>query len=496
MSTRIYPVIHLEESCKDYRVRVNGREVELDTARVSACTLNRRWPGHQRQIQQTELVNFLSMALDEPVEIEVLPLNAFENVIIRPLDSVEPFEVTEEGWIRFRIEKPGFYMVEPFGRHHVLHIFADPVKDYNVKEEEEHVIYFGRGVHEAGTIELHSNETLYIEEGAVVFASVVAKDAENIRILGRGILDNSHNKEEILYEAKEENNLAAVNNAIRTHTIQLEYCSKVEIDGITIRDSLVYNIRPIACSDLKIRDVKIIGCWRYNSDGIDMHNCENVEISGCFIRTFDDCICVKGFDYLLKEEDMWRNGKAFTSFRHVHVKDCTIWNDWNDCLEIGAETRADEICDIIFEDCHIIHVTTSVLDCTNVDYADVHDVTYKNIYVEYDEVVPVPVLQTNDNQVYENPNPDYVPRLICGEILYHFEYSADKERRGKIRDFTYENIHLTGRQKPLIYFKGYDEAHGCRNIVISDLYWNGEKLTEFPEGCLVKGDFCHEIVLK
>ena len=76
----------------------------------------------------------------------------------------------------------------------------------------------------------------------------------------------------------------------------MNYCKDIEIDGITIRDSLVYNIRPIACENLTIKNIKIIGNWRYNSDGIDMHNCENVVIDNCFIRTFDDSICIKGFD--------------------------------------------------------------------------------------------------------------------------------------------------------------------------------------------------------
>ena len=53
-------------------------------------------------------------------------------------------------------------------------------------------------------------------------------------ILGRGILDNSRNKEQILFEASEEDNKAAVNNAIRRHTIQ-RICPDVLIDGITIR---------------------------------------------------------------------------------------------------------------------------------------------------------------------------------------------------------------------------------------------------------------------
>ena len=47
------------------------------------------------------------------------------------------------------------------------------------------------------------------------------------------------------------------------------------------------------CRNLDIEDVKIIGNWRYNSDGIDMHNCEYVRIRDCFVRTYDDSICIR-----------------------------------------------------------------------------------------------------------------------------------------------------------------------------------------------------------
>ena len=174
--------------------------------------------------------------------------------------------------------------MEPYGRHNALHVFADAPAAYTVDKNDPNVLYYGPGQHDAGMIYLQSNQTLFLDAGAVVYACVRAKDAENIKILGRGILDNSHNKETILFEANEDNNHSAIKNAKRLHTIQLEYCTNVEIDGITIRDSLVYNIRPLACRNFTVRNMKAIGCWRYNSDGIDMHNCQQVLIDHCFLR--------------------------------------------------------------------------------------------------------------------------------------------------------------------------------------------------------------------
>ncbi|MBO5653501.1 MAG: endopolygalacturonase, partial [Clostridia bacterium] len=293
MSYHVYPVKDARPEEADYRVLLNGEEVALNSARVSKFPFNRRWPGHQRQVEQSEQVSFLSLATDESLSFEIIPRDPFEEVKIRPRAlGIKPR--VENGIIRFTLEKPAYFTVEAYGRNRALHVFADPVAAYDVDLQSPDVLYFGAGEHDVGLLELASGQTVFIDEGAVVYACIHAKDAENIRILGRGILDNSKNKEELLFEANVENNSEAVVNAKRRHTIQLEYCQNVEIDGITIRDSLVYNIRPIGCENLAIRHVKIIGCWRYNSDGIDMHNCVNVHISDCFIRTFDDAICVKG----------------------------------------------------------------------------------------------------------------------------------------------------------------------------------------------------------
>lgn len=502
MSFHIYPVTPGCERCDEYTVTVNGEPARLNACRVSKEPFNRRWPGHQRQIEQSETAAFLLMEADEPLTFTIQTKQPFEKVVIRPLSlGIEP--KVEGNTITFCLPKPAYLTVEPFGRQRPLSLFVEAPKRFDAAGAD--VIYFGRGEHEVGTITLKSNQTLFLEEGAVVYGCTQAIDAENIKIVGHGILDNSRNKEEILFAANAERNDTAVSNAKRQHTIQLEYCTNILIDGITIRDSLVYNIRPIGCKNLTIQDVKILGCWRFNSDGIDMHNCENVHISHCFIRTFDDSICVKGFDCYYAgdvekavHDAMYRNGKSYDRFLNVVVERCVIWNDWGKSLEIGAETRAEEIANVVFRDCDIIHVTGSVLDCMNVDYADVHDIRYENIRVEYDDVIPKPIIQTNDAHRYadEPADPDFAPYLICSEVVFHHEYSAGGGRRGKNRDITFQNIRLFGQQKIAIHIAGFDEAHPSADITIDGLYQNGKKITSFEECELTCNPFCENIRLK
>ncbi|MBO5897654.1 MAG: hypothetical protein J6R04_01455 [Clostridia bacterium] len=502
MSAQLYPVSTTYLSCDDYEITVDGVGAMPDTARVSAYPFNRRWPGYQRSLDQTELVNFLSLAVEGTVTYTIRPKKPFDPAAlkIRP-QSLGIAPTVKDGVITFTLDRPAYFTVEPYGRNHALHVFADPMPRYDVDIHADNVIYFGAGEHDAGLIELTSGQTLYLDEGAVVYGAVRALDADHIKILGRGILDHSRVKETIHFVPTKEQIRAAaeaneaVRNESRTPPILLGYCTNIEIDGITIRDSLMYNVRPIYCNDISIKNVKIIGCWRYNSDGIDMHNCENVHIADCFIRTYDDCICAKG----LTVHDPHGNANTETdrhlAFRHLLVERCVTWNDWGKGLEIGAETRAEEMCDIVFRDCDVIHLCGPAMDCMNVDYADVHDVLFENITVEADEIIPVPRGQKYEDDVYDDSYKDYMPSVFTSSVEFHHEYSEGGQRRGINRNFTLRGIRVIG-DKPLIFvFRGNDADHLTHHIAIENLSHNGVAITEPSAVAVRKNEFTADLTL-
>lgn len=496
--SRVYPISIGEPQSSMFRMKVDGEKAPLYLARVSAAPINRRWPGHQRPLDQTELVSFALFETDGPTEIEMVPARKFERVVVRPLSKGVQPEV-EDGVIRFTLPGPGQYTVELDGMHSALHLFADPVRTFETQDE---VIYFGKGIHDVGLIEMKSNQTLYLDEGAVVYARVFAQDADHIRILGHGVLDGSRNVEKYLFEFGEKEwemfrKGFAVENFDRTDTIRLDFCDDVRIEGITIRDSLIYNIRPVACRGVEIENVKIVGNWRYNSDGIDMHNCERVRIRGCFVRTYDDAICIKGFDYRQNEDDMAHDGDVHDVFRDVVVEDCVIWCDWGRSLEFGAETRAREICDVTWRNCDLIHNTHVCCDVQNVDYADIHDVLFEEIRVECDGDNPRPMMQERDDEVYaDDPEGGYLPELLGAHVVYSPEYSAGGARRGINRDIVFRNIRVTAPRMPRSVFRGYDEAHQSHRITVDGLYLNGQRISSVEDANFVVGPFASEIVFK
>lgn len=500
MAIKVYKTTKTEQICNDYKVYVNDELVQLNTARVSAYPFNRRWPGHQRDINQTELVNFLSMEADEEFELKIIPKTPSLSLKIRPRSLEAKAKLYANGEIVIKVPKnAGQFTVEPYCRNHALHVFVDPISNYNVDKNNDSVLYFGAGEHDVGDIYLKSNQTIFIDEGAVVYATIFGLHVENIKILGRGILDNSKNKEKILFELNAENNQTAVDNALRENTINFVGCKNVQIDGITIRDSLVYNVDAMSCENLHINNVKIIGCWRFNSDGIHFSNCTNCSLTNSFLRTFDDSICIRGFANYEYDRFLNNEKQEDLSFicKNVLVKNCVVWNDWGKNLQVGTETFAKEINGITFEDCKLIHVTCIALAIWLVDNALISNVKFKNIMVEYDENILKMSEQKSDNQIFfDEYNPDFGGSLANFSISQHFEYSLikTKEELGKIFDVTVENVSLYSIQKPYFVFSGDNENSLCEDIKVKNFYWNGEKInSEFFKRQCITNEFTKDI---
>jgi len=482
---KIYPLPQGEEAAP-ISITANGQALPVSLCYVSAYPYNRRWPGHQRTKDQREEAYFARLAGTGPIVFQYKPARPFSACVIRPLSAKVTPEV-KDGVITFTLPHPGGYTVELDGTHNALHLFVDPPMDYTVSPNAKGVHYFGPGVHHVGILNLKDDETVYIDEGAVVYGSIHVDKVQRIRILGRGILDNSENVEEILFKVENlGDGTVDVGNSRRDHTIHLVDSSDIEIEGITIRDSLVYNIAGFGCSNTTIKNIKTIGCWRYNSDGIDLHNCRNAHVSGCFVRTYDDSLCAKG-----------HTGYRFDTCEDILFENCVIWNDWGKGLEIGAETRAEHLRRIVFRNCDIIHLTGPAIDIMNVDYGRVHDVTFEDIRVEYDPVIQRPTLQKDDETPFiADPNSTYMPPAICFDIVKHAEYSGGLDRRGYIYDITLRNIRIHADRMPPSSFKGYDDEHAVYNVTVDGLFLNDKRITTPEEAKFHIGEHVRNIKIQ
>jgi hypothetical protein len=455
------------EAAAPVSITAGGQPLPVSTCYVSAYPYNRRWPGHQRTTDQREVAYFARLAGAGPIAFRYTPDRAFKACIVRPL-SARVVPTVKDGVITFTLPHPGGYSVELDGPHNALHLFVDPPMTYRVAPDAKKARYYGPGVHHVGILQLKDDETVYIDEGAVVYGGIHAEGVHRVRILGRGILDNSENVEEILFAVgKLGDGSVDVRNSRRKHTIHFINSTDIEIEGITIRDSLCYNIACYGCSNTTIKNCKIIGCWRYNTDGIDLHNCRNAHVAGCFLRTYDDSLCAKG-----------HTGYVLDTCEDILFENCVIWNDWGKALEIGAETRAEHLRRIVFRNCDVIHATGPAIDIMNVDYGRVHDVLFDDIRIEYSPMTQRPTIQKDDKTPFAaDPKSTYMPSAIALCITKHHEYSGGLERRGYVYDITLRNIRIQADRMPPSVAYGYDEEHAVTDITVDGLFLGDRRIT-------------------
>lgn len=203
-------------------------------------------------------------------------------------------------------------------------------------------VYFPAGKYLTGAIHLKSNITIFIDAGAEIHFSdnfddylpmvkgryegvdvttfsplFYAYEAENIAIIGRGLVDGHGKKwwdfvegyKEGQPRSKWQHMFDELNKDIllpdeprqmkrgflRPAFIQTMYCKNIRIDGITIQNSPFWTINPQFSDNITINGVTIFNPESFapNTDGINPESCSNVHISNCHISVGDDCITIK-----------------------------------------------------------------------------------------------------------------------------------------------------------------------------------------------------------
>lgn len=199
-----------------------------------------------------------------------------------------------------------------------------------------------------GAIHLKSNVNLHISSGATIVFSrdaaqylpvvfsrwegvelmnyspfIYAFEQENIAITGEGTLDgqsdkeswwpwngsshpeygwkaggpNQRNDRKNLMEMAEKGTpvserVFGAGHYLRPQFIQPYRCRNVLIEGVTIRNSPMWEIHPVLCRNVIVSEVKI-SSHGPNNDGCDPESCADVLIKNCSFDTGDDCIAIK-----------------------------------------------------------------------------------------------------------------------------------------------------------------------------------------------------------
>ena len=145
------------------------------------------------------------------------------------------------------------------------------------------------------------------------------------------------------------------------------------------------------------------------------------------------------------------------SSENILVKNCALWNGiWGNALEIGFETRGDEIKNVSFENIDILRTLGTggdegVFTIHNGDRAKISNVLYKDIRVEEAEGYAVNI------------------RVL------HSRYSKDKER-GSVSGVRFENVSVHSEKPLKMKIEGFGENSAAEDVVFENFSINSAPL--------------------
>jgi polygalacturonase len=138
---------------------------------------------------------------------------------------------------------------------------------------------------------------------------------------------------------------------LRPQFIQPYRCKNVLIEGVTIKNSPMWEIHPVLSTNVTVRGVRI-SSHGPNNDGCDPESCTDVLIKDCYFDTGDDCIAIKS----------GRNadGRRLNALsQNIVIQDCQM-KDGHGGITIGSEISGG-VRNVFAENCR--------LDSSNLDHA-------------------------------------------------------------------------------------------------------------------------------
>jgi hypothetical protein len=454
---------------KDFQVWVNGEEIFTGQA------------GSARH----GFYSFSIFDFTGSVDIRVKSLRAIKWLDILPSSFNIPHNTIDDYSFEFRLETPRklTFLVNN-DRLNALHLLTGSPEESKPDPDSSDVLYYKAGqVYDIGVLDLKDNQTLYIEGGARLKGMVRVRDASNVKILGRGMIDGSDN--------------ASSGNGPDSddpwRLIYMENSENIHVEGITLFNSRRWTFHPYQCTGLTVVNIRVLN-WSFGSDGTDISSCQDVKISNSFYRTNDDCIVVKALSF---SDKMYYPNPRIQNMdaKNIRVENCIFWNmPYGNVLEIGFELRCERVENIRFENCDVIMSDHrgAVFSIHNSDNALVQNIVFDNIRVENADMLyghklfDVAILysmwsydrfedQEMINKHRYNDAWDNLLPVLPGKEAFHASH------RGYVRDIQFNNIQVLDGKFPYSVINGYDENHLVENVTFENISVQGKKIENEKE---------------
>ena len=323
--------------------------------------------------------------------------------------------------VSFKLNNPCNLSVEVNGDiFHNLHLFANPVDEYVPDLNNPDLIYFAPGIHhfENDKFEVPSGKTVYVAGGAVLMGRILVHNAENVKVLGRGMTDHR------------------VKGGIHVYNSR-----NVLVEGLVTTQCGVTTSNKVT-----VRNVKSISYYQWG-DGMNVYSSNDVLLDGVFCRNSDDCHTVYG-----------ARGRNVGGCKNVTMQNATLWADVAHPIFIGihGNTKDPEILE-------------------NLSYINIDILDQKEKQIDYQGCMAINGGDNNliRNVLFENIRVEDFRQgqLLQIRVFYNKKYCTAPGR--SIENVTFKNVAYNGENAELSLIAGYNEERVVKNIHFEDLKING-----------------------
>ena len=450
-------VRHKNGEIKDLDVYVTLEQNKLGNYIKIPDEVYREFDGIEHGTNATKAY-FVSFEAEDAVSVEVkLPDNT-TSVTIKPLSYNIDCKI-ENNIAYFDLNPGQFATLETDGSvFGELRILCNKKK--KMPENRKNKIIFTEGVYTAENCEyIRMNEhgvpvidnipddtLIYVNDGAVVNASIYLNGAHHITIAGSGMIstidrcyDAENNFEaEILWGGFRYYALPAIFMKSGCYDISIEdVILNCEFRGVTIRNS----------ENISFRDMKIFTS-SVNGDGINCCNTRHVLVENCYIRSSDDCFCMynAGDSIPTLSDDDYEYIRTISG--NAEVRNCILVANSRPFVLGGHATKSINprcvVEDIYIHDCEII-TTPGRLFGNTPDHAS-YWTGFMRLLSQSEQIVRNIIFE---NIVFNVTN-GYMGKLIHIDVRSQKEASYSECKGYRIENITFRNVKAIGHCNDLL----------------------------------------------
>lgn len=374
-------------------------------------------------------------------------------------------------------------------------------------------LVFPEGKYLSGGLQIKTNVSLYLKEGAVLLGStnpydyqsivmegrpemggrddnsqmalLIAFKANNFKIYGKGKIDaqgralalniDSLHHEGIKVDPKYNYRRMRTHETVRPKLLRFSMCNNVEILDLNLYNASCWGLSFELCKNLRLDGLSVVNRAYWNNDGMDITDCSNVQVTNCNVNSADDGICLKSYYPSQSNDSIYianckirssasaiKFGTAsYGGFKNVTIENIDVSDTFRSAIAIesvdGAVIENIKVSNIVAKNTgNAIFIRLGHRDGEKPG-------TVKNVEIK-DMTVEVPFGRPDINYDLRGPEVDFFhnpfPASIVG-IPYH-----------NIENVLIENINITypGRA-----------SKGMAYIPITRLEQVPEKIKDYPE---------------